>query len=203
MRITIRPAEEGDRATIIAASQKTWDAHRARQPHAFPENGWEMLMARDHVLAFRDAKGQPVNQSENLFVADAEGQIVGYVLLSWHLRRDAEAYHKGSVNDIWVHEDWRGKGIAMELLETAKAEAEARDWHDLTAQVWDGAPSADLFARAGFTPRSTIWRFGPDRPARPIEPREAAPPHTEDAWWKWVVLAVIVACFIAIASSFQ
>jgi len=194
MKITIRPAEEADRATIIEASEATWHAHRARQPHAFAENGWDMVMAREHVIAFRDAKGMPVGTSENLFVADADGRIVGFILLSWHLRGDAPDYPKGAVSDLWVDDDWRGKGIAAQLVDFAKKQADAAGWHDLTAQVWEGAPSAGLFEKAGFQPRSTIWRHGPDAPAPPIEMQEAPARDQADNWWKWAVILVILGC---------
>ncbi|MBF9045171.1 GNAT family N-acetyltransferase [Rhodobacterales bacterium HKCCE4037] len=203
MKVTIRQAETADRATIAAASRATWEEHRARQPYSFPENGWDMLLARDHEIAFRDAKGQPVAVSENLYVAEAGTQIVGFILLSWHLRADAPPYHKGAVSDIWVHEDWRGKGIAKELVATAKELADAEDWDELTAQVWEGAPSARLFEEAGFQRRSTIWRYGPDRPARPLEPASETPDRGTDSWWRWAVLAVILACFAVIMISQQ
>ncbi len=203
MKATIRPAVEADRATILEASEATWEEHRQRQPDAFAENGWEMLVARGHIVAFIDKKGQRVAASENLFVADADGQVVGFILLSWHLRADAGAYHKGSINDIWVHPDWRGKGIAREMVDFAKERAEARGWDDLTAQVWHGAPSSGLFAEAGFAPWSTIWRYGPDQPARLLKARAKGTTPQEDSWWKWAVLATIIACFITIMMTLQ
>ena len=87
MQVTIRPALDQDRAAIIAASETTWAEHRARQPYAFAENGWDMLMAREYVIAFRDPQGHTVGESGNLFVADADGRVLGYILLSWHVRR--------------------------------------------------------------------------------------------------------------------
>ncbi|MEJ6392203.1 GNAT family N-acetyltransferase [Gymnodinialimonas sp. 2305UL16-5] len=199
MQVTIRPALDQDRAAIIAASEATWAEHRARQPHAFAENGWDVFLAREHVIAFRDPKGRPVEESGNLFVADGGGHVLGYILLSWHLRADASDYPDGTIIDIWVDPDWRGKGVGAALVDFAKARADEADWDNLTATVWQGAPSKKLFAEAGFTAQSTTYRHGPDRSARPVETQAAE--GMSNARWKWLILACLAAAFAAIAVS--
>ena len=203
MKVTIRPAVTEDRATIEAASRATWDAHRARQPFAFAENGWDFSMARSHEIAFRGPKAEVLGESGNLFVAEAGGAVVGFVLLSWHLRADVEDMPDGAIYDIWVHPDWRHKGVGQNLVSFAKEMAADADWDNLTADVWAGAPSSGLFEAAGFEAEKTTWRFGPDRPARDRVPREKAEDTPRDQWWKWAVLAVIVACFAAIMMAQQ
>ncbi|MEX3016209.1 GNAT family N-acetyltransferase [Gymnodinialimonas hymeniacidonis] len=203
MKVTIRPALSDDRPAIEAASRETWDAHRARQPFAFAENGWDFGMARWHEIAFRGPTAEPLGESGNLFLADAGGQMVGFVLLSWHLRADVEDMPDGAILDIWVHPDWRHKGVGQNLVGFAKDMATEADWDSLTADVWTGAPSSGLFEAAGFAPQSTTWRFGPDRPARARVKREEAKAESEDRWWKWAVLLVIVACFAAIMMTQQ
>lgn len=203
MKVTIRPAVTEDRATIEAASRATWDAHRARQPHAFAENGWDFGMARPHEIAFRGPNAEPLGESGNLFVADANGTVVGFILLSWHLRADVEDRPDGTIYDIWVHPDWRHKGVGQNLVNFAKEMAAEADWDNLTADVWTGAPSSTLFEAAGFAQEKITWRFGPDRPARPRVHREKAKATTGDQWWKWAVLAVVIGCFLAILMAQQ
>lgn len=197
MKLSIRPAVTADRATIEAASRRTWDEHRTRQPAAFPENGWDMLLKRDHEFAFWSGTGQPVGESGNLFVADSDGTVVGFVLLSWHLRADAPDASNGTIIDIWVHPEWRHKGVARNLVDFAKEMADGADWDNLKAQVWEGAPSAGLFEAAGFTPQHTTWRYGPDRPARLIKPR-AKKKKSGDDGWKWSFILLVVGILIVL-----
>ncbi|WP_341862349.1 GNAT family N-acetyltransferase [Gymnodinialimonas sp. 57CJ19] len=200
MKVSIRPAVTADRHEIAAASRDTWEEHRTRQPYAFPENGWEMLLKRDHAHAFLSGEGYPIGESGNLFVAEADGVIVGYVLLSWHLRDDAPDAHNGSIVDIWVDPKWRKKGVGHNLVSFAKEMAETANWDNLYAQVWAGAPSSDLFETAGFAPAHVTWRYGPDRPAALIEPR-AKKNNLADAAWKWAVAIVLIGLFITIMTQ--
>lgn len=199
MKISIRPAVTADRPTIEAASRATWDDHQSRQPNGFPANGWDMLLRRDHEFAYRSGTGQPVGTSGNLFVADADGTVVGFILLSWHLRDDAPDAPNGTVIDIWVHSDWRNKGVGRNLVDFAKDIADRADWGNLRAQVWEGAPSVGLFGAAGFTPRNVTWRYGPDRAAHVIKPR-ATIAKDVDAAWKWPCAILVIAVFVVIVS---
>jgi GNAT superfamily N-acetyltransferase len=192
MKVSIRPAKTADRVTIESASRETWAAHHARQPYAFPANGWDMTLKRDHEFAFWSGKGQPIGESGNLFVAESGAEIVGFVLLSWHLRIDAPDAPNGTIIDIWTHPDWRSKGVAGNLVSLAKDMADEADWDNLKAQVWDGAPSQQLFEAAGFAPQHVTWRYGPDRAAQPMKPRSAKPRVKEDRLWKWAVLGTIL-----------
>lgn len=201
MKINIRPATTADRPAIEAASRETWDAHRARQPYAFAENGWDMLLKRDHEFAFWSGTGQPVGESGNLFVADSNGRIVGFVLLSWHLRSDVPDASNGTIIDIWTHPDWRSKGVGANLVGFAKDMADGADWDNLNAQVWDGAPSQRLFEAAGFSPQNVTWRYGPDRPARPVKSRPKKPRDKDNALWRWAVLTAILVVTILIVTQ--
>lgn len=185
---------------IEAASRATWEEHRTRQPHAFAENGWDFGLKRDHEFAFWSGEGNPVGESGNLFVADAGGEVVGFVLLSWHLRDDAPNASEGTIIDIWVHPDWREKGVGRNLVDFAKDMADAADWDNLKAQVWEGAPSAALFETAGFAPLHVTWRYGPDRPAALRKPR-AEKKKSGDLDWKWPFAIVVIALLIVIATQ--
>jgi len=193
---------------IEAASRQTWEDHRARQPHVFAENGWENALSYLYDIAFRFAEARPDQGSKSLYVAEAEGQIVGFILLSHHLELDDKHETEGSVSDIWVHPEWRKKGIGRNLVALAKDVAEAEDWDNLWAQVWVGAPWDSVFEEAGFSKAATHWRFGPDRPARPKkrtaarEGKQAASKTGQgDDWWKWGVLGLIILVFLAVVTA--
>lgn len=153
-------------------------------------------MKRDHEKAFGSAAGQPIGESSSLFVADANGGSAGFTLPSWHLREDTPIALNRTVIDIWVHVDWRNSSLSRKILEFAKGMADSADWDNPKAQVWTGAPSVGRFETAGFPPQHVTWRYGPDRPARSIPPREKNPAEIYSSW-KWPVAIV----FIAIVSQ--
>lgn len=189
-----------DRPTIEAASRATWDEHRVRQPYAFPENGWDMLLRRDHEFPFLSGTRQPVDESGNLFVADADGTVAGFILLSWLLCADAPFAPNGTVIDIRTHPDWRNKGVGRNLVDFAKDMADRANWDNLTAQVWDDAASEGLFEAASFTPQNVTWRYRPDRPAQLIKPR-VKKAENGDGPWKWTAAIVIIALILVIVSQ--
>ncbi len=71
-----------------------------------------------NVLTFR-LEGPGVAPDENLFVAEADGRLVGYVLL--HQRRE-ETIHRIGVAGI-VHPQWRRLGIGTALMRRAEERA--------------------------------------------------------------------------------
>ena len=70
------------------------------------------------VLAFR-LEGPGVAPDENLFLAEVDGRMVGYVLL--HQRRE-ESVHRIGVVGI-VHPQWRRRGIGTALMRRAEERA--------------------------------------------------------------------------------
>jgi ribosomal protein S18 acetylase RimI-like enzyme len=170
MNITISECPKHHLDTILEASKNTDNAHRARQPYAFPENSWELGLKNEFSDAFLDAKGQPVAKSQNLLIAEVDGILAGYILLPWHARDDAPAFNTGSIHDIHVFEQFRSMAVGDAMLEKAKSIADAHGWDDLVAMVWAGnIHSENLFRRAGFADEVKVLRYGPTSQARPIE----------------------------------
>lgn len=93
MHLEIRRATEEDAAAIAAVKAATW-------PEEFDSTA---MIAR--VIA------QPDHASH---VAEIEGQIAGFV--DGFLTMTADGLRRWEVDLLAVHPDWRGKGIAAELI---------------------------------------------------------------------------------------
>ena len=170
-KAVIRPAPIALKEELCAVCRQTWQDHAERQPYAFPADGWERVgrVAFDH--AFLAANGERVEMSNNLFIAERDEQLVGYLLLSWWARRDAPQMPSVSINDVWVQANLRGTGVGRMLVGYAKQLSQARGWDNLTAQIWAGNPSSrSMFIEAGFCLQSETLRFGPDGSARAYPP---------------------------------
>jgi len=197
--IRIIPAPLALKPAILALSRATYEEHRARQPFAFPENGFEQTVVPLLDAAFRRETGQ-LSESPNIFAAMAGTDIAGYMLLSHWARSDGPDMHYVSIDDICVRPELRGKGIARALLDHARTLAATRDWDNLVATIWDGnTASRALFESAGFDVQSRTYRLGPTRQARnyPAIPGKAG-------WTLWGVLlwglsVIIAALLIVIA----
>jgi N-acetylglutamate synthase-like GNAT family acetyltransferase len=92
----IRPAKEGD----LVAVKILADQHRH-------ELGFVLLPSLQEQI-----------EKEEMFVAEQEGQIIGFV--DYHIRRDKQLtlYH------IAVHSEWQQRGVGRTLLEALEVTAQ-------------------------------------------------------------------------------
>ena len=51
-----------------------------------------------------------------LLVAEAEGRLIGVLAASWQFAVHVPG-HYGTIQDLWVHPDWRSKAIGRDLME--------------------------------------------------------------------------------------
>jgi len=90
--------------------------------------------ARRDAVAYR--REQLRDENAALFVAEREGRLVGYTHVDYGetppvFARGAEA----NVNEVYVAPDYRGNGIAGDLLDRAEAWAADRDCEHVTLSV--------------------------------------------------------------------
>lgn len=64
-------------------------------------------------------KGRIENNDSEIFVAESEGQLVGFVQL-YPLFSSTRMKRYWLLNDLYVNENYRGKGFSKELIEEAK-----------------------------------------------------------------------------------
>ncbi len=194
--LEIRPAPASLLPQIQTALRATWEAHRARQPHAFAKGDLEAHVIPNMALSFQDADGQPLAESPRLFAAFLGDTYAGHIALSPLQMADGQQPGFINIDDIHVQPDLRRRGIGRALVAHVKAMADTEDWDNLTATVWHGnADSAALFAAMGFDQTSATLRYGPDRQVRdhPAPAHHPTPRRQRDAD---VVLALVAGLFL-------
>jgi phosphinothricin acetyltransferase len=149
--VIIRPAEFADAAAI----SQIYNHYVLHSTATFEEQA-ESLDDRQNWLANR-AEEHPV------FVAECEGQIVGWASLSPFKTRSA--YRFSAENSIYLHPEWRGQKLGTRLLETLITAARERGYHTLLAVIAaEQEASVALHAKLGFQPcgqfRQVGFKFG-------------------------------------------
>jgi len=189
--LRIVPAPPALKEEIISRVEATFATHREHQPFAFPAN-LSTVAVRPAIDFSFTRNGWGVKESPNIFAAYLGETFTGYIQLSTWADDDPQLERYVSVDDIFILQEYRGRGLGAALLAHVKDMARARGWGNLTATVWAwNAASAGLFEREGFVEQSTTYRFGPEGPARDI----VAPPglgwriHATDFLLK--VLAIV------------
>lgn len=110
--------------------------------------------------AFRDGWGRP-SDSALIFAATAEGQLLGFIRLDATARAIGETPRPVCIEEIWVSEAMRGRGLGRLLLAYVLAVSEQNGWGALEAEVPGDAPAAArLFRDAGFTQARQTLRLG-------------------------------------------
>ncbi len=85
-----------------------------------------------------------------VLVAEGEGALIGFVLLSRARFVMRTARPAGSVTDIYVEPRHRGRGIGSSLLGAGLSWLRARGYHRVLLNVTAGNPARRLYERAGF-----------------------------------------------------
>jgi len=64
-------------------------------------------------------------QSGSVLIAEADGKIVGVLTASWQRAIHVPGVY-ATVQDLWVDEDWRSRGVGAELVEAIASQARTR-----------------------------------------------------------------------------
>ena len=164
--VEIRPAPLNVKGRMNALCEQTFDEHRARQPHAFPKNAYQLHVGPLIEAAFF-GRVRSLKVSPNAYAAFVGGDFAGYVLLSPWARPGGADMPYVSIDDICVEPAFRGRGVARALLRHVRALAEERGWDSLIAHVWTGNDASEaLFRSEGFIPDYIRFSTGPGRQAR-------------------------------------
>jgi L-amino acid N-acyltransferase YncA len=94
-----------------------------------------------------------------VIVAEAEGQVIGYVSLSrWSDRR---AYDETAETSFYVKSEFRGQGVGRRLKEAILEEARRLNYHSVIARVAQGSQeSLHLNLSMGFVLVGTLKEVG-------------------------------------------
>jgi L-amino acid N-acyltransferase len=148
MNIKIRFATENDLPGILAIyNDAILNTTAVYNYHA------HTLEMRREWLAEKLAKNHPV------FVAEENGTIAGFA--SYGAFRQWAAYKYAMEHSVYVHQDFRGKGIAGSLLTQLIDEAKKRDVHVLIGGIdADNTISIQLHKNLGFAECGYIKQVG-------------------------------------------
>jgi len=94
-----------------------------------------------------------------IFVAELDGQVVGYAFCQHQERRGDNVLHDVTtlyLDDLCVDERARGHAVGRALYEYVVDYARSRGYHNLTLNVWEGNDGAVAFyERLGLKPQKT------------------------------------------------
>lgn len=126
--MTVRAATAGDAGAVVAAVEALLEELGGKGP----ERG--ALEAEVAALVGEGGVGE-------LLVADEGGEIVGVLAASWQRALHVPGRY-ATIQDLWVHPDWRSRGIGAEMV----AELATRARADGVARIEVGLPREDFAA---------------------------------------------------------
>jgi len=109
---TIREAGDGDVAAIASAVESLLLELGGRRPERHE------LEAETRALLEEPAGGSAL-------IAEADGDVVGVLSASWQRAIHVPGVY-ATIQDLWVDEDWRSRGVGAELVEALASQARAR-----------------------------------------------------------------------------
>jgi GNAT superfamily N-acetyltransferase len=109
---TVREAGADDVAAVVAAVESLLLELGGRRPER-PE-----LEAEARALLDDPAGG-------SVLIAEADGETVGVLSASWQRAIHVPGIY-ATIQDLWVDEAWRSRGVGAELVEAIASQARAR-----------------------------------------------------------------------------
>ncbi|HEV7175885.1 MAG TPA: GNAT family N-acetyltransferase [Solirubrobacteraceae bacterium] len=121
---SIRRVEASDVVELLALMRAYCDFYEVSPPD-------EDLLAITSALI-----ADPVNEGVQLIARDSTGRAVGFATVYWTWSTTSGC-RIGVMNDLFVAEDSRGRGIAERLIEECRAQCSSRGARQL---AWQTAP---------------------------------------------------------------
>ena len=110
--LTVREADAGDVEGVAAAVGSLLDELGGRRPSP------DELEAEVRALLEEPAGG-------SVLIAEADGSIVGVLSASWQRAIHVPGVY-ATIQDLWVDEAWRSRGVGAELVEAIASQARTR-----------------------------------------------------------------------------
>jgi GNAT superfamily N-acetyltransferase len=109
---TVREAGDGDVAAVAGAVESLLLELGGRRPER-----------HEVETEVRALLGDPAGGS--VLIAEADGEIVGVLSASWQRAIHVPGIY-ATIQDLWVDEAWRSRGVGAELVEAIASQARAR-----------------------------------------------------------------------------
>ena len=141
----VRPAQREDLAAVVRLWTLLQEHNAAHDARLAPASD-----AADWLLDF--LRGELDNSASALFVAEGDGQIVGYIF-GQILRRPTLANGDcGYVADLFVDNTWRGQGVGRRLYFALRDWFHRQGLSAIELQIVRANPASQAFWRKmGFT----------------------------------------------------
>jgi GNAT superfamily N-acetyltransferase len=110
--LTVREADAGDVEGVAAAVGALLDELGGRRPSS------DELETEVRALLEDPAGG-------SVLIAEAGGEIVGVLSASWQRAIHVPGVY-ATIQDLWVDEAWRSRGVGAELVEAVASQARTR-----------------------------------------------------------------------------
>ena len=159
MTFQIRPARDADREALLEQT-------RLLNLHEEPITGNRRLDRAGAEETLAAAEARVARSDGAVLVAEAEGWVVGHLVLTYatapvYVREEFRPY--ANIDELFVRDDCRGRGIGQALMAEAERIAVERGYRQMLVGVQSGNVSAEAaYARFGFAPFSLelIKRIG-------------------------------------------
>ena len=109
---TVRQADDGDVEGVAAAVASL-----------LAELGGRMPSPAEMEAEVQALLDDP--QGGSVLIAEADGEIVGVLTASWQRAIHVPGVY-ATVQDLWVNEGWRSRGVGAELVEAIASQARTR-----------------------------------------------------------------------------
>ena len=144
--------------TVRAATAEDAPAVAGAVEELLIELGGERPSATALRESARELAGDP--ESGALLVAEREGEIVGVLAASWQYALHVPGRY-GTIQDLWVHPEWRSRELGRELILALVREA-----------AESGIPRLEVgLPKEGFAQLDATERFYRENDFTPLGPR--------------------------------
>lgn len=146
MHLVIRRATTGDAEALSAI----WKVVCAERVYTAVDRPFTPQQEREYIASLTDREG--------IFVAEVEGQIVGFQSLDLWARYSESFHHVGVMGTI-ILPSWRRRGIGRRLAQHTLAFARSNGYEKIVIYVRAGNAGAQAFYRSlGFIPKGVLNR---------------------------------------------
>jgi len=145
MDVNIRRVKEADIPLIKEISEETaWKSISQSERGTLKREKWNKHMEGIFERIFK-------KESSEIFVAEDENHIfLGYIFIGENINTMTGASH-GFIYDIYVKEEYRGKGVGTALLEKAESCCRERGYSRIGLMVsTDNQLALKLYTKTGF-----------------------------------------------------
>ena len=146
MQVSIRRANAEDAAAVSSI----WEAVCAERVHTAVNRPFTAAQEREYIAS--------LSEREGIFIAEVDGQVVGFQSLDRWAKYTDSFDHVGVLGTFLLHE-WRRHGIGQRLAAHTLDFARERDYQKIVVYIRAGNLAAQAFyRRLGFAAKGTLER---------------------------------------------